>query len=70
MNTYRVNLNSRNGWRIVRGALIGAIVGPGVGFGVGVVGIGTIWLILGLIEGLPGGELAQIIPWLLIMGCA
>jgi hypothetical protein len=68
MNTHRVSLNSAKGWRIVGGAVLGAIVVLGVGFGVGVVGIGVVWLILGVIEGLPGRELVQIVPWSLIMG--
>jgi hypothetical protein len=49
------------------GGVVGAIVGPVVGFSVGVLGISSVWLVAGLIEHWPAGELAQIVPWAIIL---
>src|SRR6266508_1701597 len=53
--------------RILLGGVVGAIVGPVVGFGVGVLSTSGVWLVAGLIEHWPAGELVQIVPWAIIL---
>src|SRR5215211_8091068 len=53
--------------RIVLAGILGAIVGPVVGFGVGVFGTSAVWLVAGLIERWPAGELVQIVSWAIIL---
>ena len=52
---------------IVLGGIVGAIVGPVVGFCVGFLSISGAWLVAGLLERWPAGELAQIVPWAIIL---
>ena len=53
--------------RIVLAGVLGAVVGPVVGFGVGLLGTSGVWLVAGLIARWPAGELAQIVPWAIIL---
>jgi hypothetical protein len=53
--------------RIVLAGILGAVVGPVIGFGVGVLGTSGVWLVAGLIERWPAGELAQGVPWAIIL---
>ena len=52
---------------ILLGGVVGAIVGPVVGFSVGFLSISGVWLVTGLAERWPAGELAQIVPWAIIL---
>jgi hypothetical protein len=54
--------------RAIVGIVGGALVGAVVGFVVGASAVGVIWTLLGVAEQLPLGELAQVLPWSIIMG--